>query len=119
MKVRIDTSGFRFRLDAQEVHRLSHEENVEMEVRLGDQSMEFVLGTIVDEWPVCALEAGRLFVHLPAVWLVKWTENDVSGFEFDLGGEGLKVVVEKDYPCKHGASGESAYPPARKMPFAD
>lgn len=119
MKVRIDTSGFRFRLDAEEVHSLSHEENVEMEVRLGGDSIEFVLGTIVDEWPVCALEAGRLSIHLPAVWLVKWAENDVAGFEFDVSGEGLRVVVEKDFPCKHGATGESPYPPPRQMPSAD
>lgn len=113
MKVKIDASGFRFRLDAQEVKKLSHEKNVELEVRLGEGSLDFVLGTIVDEWPVCVLESGRLSVHLPAVWLVKWPDNELSGFEFDIGG--LNVIVEKDFPCKHGAAGRSEYPPPQKM----
>jgi len=75
------------------------------------------LGVTPDQQPQVSA-ARDLVVLLPSEWIEGWASSNEVGFDFDVldpDQPGLRVVVEKDYPCEHGPDGQSIVPKPKRM----
>ncbi|MDA0874175.1 MAG: hypothetical protein O3C45_03845 [Bacteroidetes bacterium] len=109
MKVRLSEDMVRFRLERDEVEALAAGRPVLLRVLPTNEALVLHLQAVQD--PGATAESGSGFrIGIPASWLEGWPDSEVVGFDFDLPS-GLRVVVEKDFPCVHG-EGKPA-PPVR------
>jgi len=118
MKVRLSESMIRFRLERSEVAGLSS--GATLSLSLFSVIPTVRLEPIASKTPTASDEGG-MCIGIPKGWLAGWPDSDVVGFDFQiaqtqvaesiLNQEGLRVVVEKDFPCDH--DGESPPKPVR------
>ena len=104
MKLRLQGSSLRFRLDADEVHELVETGRVYDRVVFGPhEDLEYAVETHDDEEIAIVRSPGRIIVLLPRTDTEDWAYNDVIGFEAEAenGEDGLTITVEKDLPCEH------------------
>ena len=102
MKVRLSEGMIRIRLTREEVEALVAGKPVSLSLALAPTSMTVVLGTTASDSPE-AQGKGGIRVNMPGDWLRGWPDSEVVGFDFDVRqeGRGIRVVVEKDFPCAH------------------
>ncbi|GIV62251.1 MAG: hypothetical protein KatS3mg044_1117 [Rhodothermaceae bacterium] len=107
MKLRIQGNSLRLRLAASEVEALRTGGRVEETMRLGpDRLFRYILTTEAEASSFAVRFDGRtLMVILPAAEASGWIETDRVGLEAAIpvgAGEVLRVLVERDLPCRHG-----------------
>lgn len=109
MKIRLSDRMIRFRLDRDQVAALSDGSPVRNVLPAKEMGLVFQLHAVTGEYPTADLVDG-FRIGLPAAWLTGWPASDVVGFDFDVP-MGVRVVVEKDFPCAH--SDAKPAPPIR------
>jgi hypothetical protein len=111
MKVRIHGQTLRFRLDEDEVSALVAKRHIRSSLTIGSAQLAFSI-ELADQKPDIAMDSGHISLTMPSDWAREWDVNEEVGFEFELHtdtGEGVTVVVEKDYPCAHTTEGKAIY----------
>ena len=108
MKVRFSTDMIRFRLDQEEVDRLSAGKGVFLSLDIAPTSVTFVLEPVDHDSPT-ADSRGGVRIGIPSGWLSDWPASDVVGFDFEVDSGPVdptktRIVVEKDFPCSHDGS---------------
>lgn len=113
MKVRFSDDMIRFRLDRDDVARLTDGRAIFLSLPIAPTSVTVILEPSAASMPA-ADSRGGVRIHLPSAWLEGWSDSDVVGFDFDVpaaddGTESteaglIRVVVEKDFPCSHDGS---------------
>jgi hypothetical protein len=101
MKIRLSEGMIRFRLEPAEAGALSAGSSVQEMLPDVTTGLSFELHSTTCAQPSATREDG-IRIGLPAAWLADWSDSDVVGFDFDIPENGLRVVVEKDFPCSHG-----------------
>ena len=113
MKLRIRGNSIRLRLGQSEVYRLALSGVVEELTIFGSglgQRLGYEIRAAKDETVVRAsFDGGRIVVHVPAEMINRWAGSDQVGIyamqPTDRGE--LAIVIEKDFVCIDGDSGES------------
>ena len=112
MKLRIKGNSIRLRLGRSEVGRLATEGILEEFTEFGPGSQRFgytVHATFHEPSVNARFVNGRLVVRVPAIQLHQWAHGDQVGIyamqPTDRGE--LAIVIEKDFVCIDGDSGES------------
>jgi hypothetical protein len=113
MKIRIRGNSIRLRLGRSEVERLASKGSVD-ELTIfgsgeGDQ-LRYEIRAVEHETAVRAsFDGGRIIVHVPADTIECWIGSDQVGiYAMQPTPQGvLAVLVEKDFACVDGDSGES------------
>lgn len=125
MKVRLSDDMIRFRLNREDVRRLSEGESIFLSLDIAPTSLTVVLEPVAGAAST-ANSLGGLRVGLPSAWLENWPESELIGFDFDVQSAGkeaagsgaqptggaqasrasdvIRIVVEKDFPCSHDGS---------------
>jgi|SRR6476661_869586 len=115
MKLRIEDDTLRLRLSEAEVRDFAQTGRVAATVHFGSgegQHLTYALErgsepaeTLPTETPVQVhFEAGSLTVLVPFGLAKTWVESEQNGFTHDLPlatGQPLRILVEKDLPCRH------------------
>jgi hypothetical protein len=114
MKLRIRGNSIRLRLGRSEVARLATDGIIEEFTQFGPGSQRFrytVHATFLEPSVTARFADGWLVVWIPATELHKWAHGDEVGIEasqrIDDNGEELRILIEKDFVCIDGDSGES------------
>jgi len=120
MKLRIQGNSIRLRLGQSEVRRLGMGETVEECAVFGTSKQErftYSLCAAPDAADVSATFADRrVVVRVPRRMIHQWATTDQVGIEalqHTGDGDGLSIVIEKDFECVHappGQSQEDAFP---------
>ena len=111
MKLRLDEHSARLRLNKSDIKALEIQGFVKTGIVLPGGCLEYAIETRSDiEKIECILSGSAFLVLLPAAQSERWTKSDDVGIyaSTPVGNEGKKVqiILEKDFPCKHGDSGE-------------
>lgn len=106
MKVRLSDSMIRFRLSRDEVGNVAAGQPVFLTLLLDPLPLSVRLEPIPSAEPTASARGG-LRIGIPSAWLNGWPESEVVGFDFEVeaSSEPIRVIVEKDFPCAHGADG--------------
>ena len=113
MKLRIRGNSIRLRLGQSEVCRLALNGAVEELTIFGsdrEQRLGYEIRAASDEAVVRAgFDGQRIVVHVPAEMINRWAGSDQVGiYAMQPTDQGeLAVVIEKDFVCIDGDSGES------------
>lgn len=117
MKLRLDGGSLRLRLGRENVVRLAEEGSVEETLPFGPgpgERLSFVLRVEPGVEAVGArYEEGRILVELPAPLAREWTGTDrirLEGEQEVAPGRTIRILVEKDLPCRHVPGEEAAEP---------
>ena len=107
MKLRLRGNSVRLRLSRSDVEELDRTGRVEESVEFGPGQSEFVyaLEAAPDAGEITATyKEGRISVRVPAEQARQWIGSEAVGIE--SGGEGLRVLIERDYSCLTERPGE-------------
>jgi len=103
MKLRIRGDSLRLRLTRSEVAALVSAGAVSEQMKLSsDARFEYrLVSDAAAREPHALLESGALVVRVPSALAADWANSNTVGFEArqSNGGEGLLILVEKDFPC--------------------
>jgi hypothetical protein len=111
MKLRFQANSLRLRLSQSEVARLAEHGRVEETVTFAPgQTLSYAVESGAGSAIVATFAANRIRVALPLSVARNWIDSDETGVEGS--GDGLKVLVEKDFQCLHrpGEEDPDAYP---------
>jgi len=126
VKLRIRGNTIRLRLGRSEVSTLAEQGAVRESTRFdaaGTQEFGYALEAAEVHAISASFKDGLLLVRLPRAMAAQWADSDeiaVQG-EQSLGPAGaLKILIEKDFECLHGAPDDEpqddAYPHPRMRP---
>ena len=113
MKLRIKGNSIRLRLGQSEVNRLTMNGAVEESTIFGSgrgQRLAYEIRVAGDDTVVRAsFDGRRIVVRVPDEMLTRWADSDQIGiYAMQPTDQGeLAVVIEKDFVCIDGDSGES------------
>lgn len=112
MKLRLDEHSARLRLNKSDIKALEIQGFVKTGIVLPGGYLEYGIETRSDiEKVECILSGSAFLVLLPAAQSERWTKSDDVGIyaSTPVGNEGkeVQIILEKDFPCKHGDSGEA------------
>jgi hypothetical protein len=114
MKLRIKGNSIRLRLGRSEVRRLATEGIVEESTAFGPSTQEHFGYSICASPGVSDVSAsfagGRLVIRVPSGMIRQWAATDQVGFDAHQrtgNGDELLILIEKDFECIDGPSGES------------
>ena len=120
MKLRIRGNTIRLRLGRSEVSTLAEQGAVRESTRFdaaGMQEFGYALESAEVDAISASFEDGLLLVRLPRALVAQWASSDEIAVQRDqsLGSAGaLKILIEKDFECLHGAPDDEpqddAYP---------
>lgn len=96
MKIRLKSNSLRFRLTRSEVERFAHEGVVAEKVRIGEETLTYVLQRFAEPELKATLKNNIITLNVPEQLADEWTGTDRVGFDCD--GE-LYLLVEKDFTC--------------------
>jgi hypothetical protein len=105
MKIRIRGNSIRLRLLQSEVAELVEKGKVSETIRFGPKETEVLTYTLqispAAERIDATFENNEILVSLPENAAGNWIETDQVSLEGekDLTGDGLKILVEKDFVC--------------------
>ncbi len=109
MKLRFFGSSIRFRVRKQDIRMLVSDGFVEKSVRVGpmpEDVLAYRLEVIEDaSWVLRPLSRG-LAVCIPQALANQWADSAEVGLSFTAPW-GVRVLIEKDFPCLEPSSGES------------
>lgn len=117
MKLRLSSSNIRIRLEADEVLELESGEEVVLAFPLVPEQLTIRLLTAV-EGPMIHAQRGEWQIVLPTSWVHGWMASDRVGFDTEVkavDGGSMRLVVEKNFPCRHDASGAPPIPSPDRM----
>lgn len=109
MKLRIRGNFIRLRLTPAEIARLRDAGKVEETVEFGRSSFVYTLETAETESARASFDASRLLVSIPRRQASAWADSDEVGIETvqPNGSEkGLRILIEKDFACRHKETSE-------------
>jgi len=121
MKLRLSSSNIRIRLEADEVLDLESGGEVVLAFPLLTEQLTIRLFTAM-EGPMIHAQRGEWQVVLPVDWVNGWMASDRVGFGTQVktaDGGAMRLVVEKDFPCRHDASGAPPIPSPDRMDPSD
>jgi hypothetical protein len=113
MKLRIKGNSIRLRLRQSDVDRLAMNGAVEESTTFGSgrgQRLDYEIRVAGDDTVVRAnFDGRRIVVRVPDEMLTRWADSDQIGiYAMQPTDQGeLAVVIEKDFVCIDGDSGES------------
>jgi hypothetical protein len=112
MKLRLDEHSVRLRLGKSDISALENLGSVKTMISLPGGNLEYGIETGTNiEKVKCILSGSAFLVLLPAAQSERWTKSDDVGIyaTTPVGNEGkeVQIILEKDFPCKHGDSGEA------------
>ncbi|KAA3623543.1 MAG: hypothetical protein DWQ02_24345 [Bacteroidetes bacterium] len=102
MKLRCATNSIRLRVRKSEVESLKKGHKLIEKVNFGSAVFTFSLGPTNTPNVLTVFEGGQLSVHIPLQQMTEWLNGDDVGIEVEKnfnGGETLKILIEKDFPC--------------------
>ena len=111
MKSRIHDQFLRFRLEESDVRDLCRKGQVDQRVLIGQSELKFSI-LLSEGSPNVEISSTDIMVQLPQSWATNWDSDERVGFDFSVPSphpDGLRVVVEKDFPCAHTADGRAVY----------
>jgi hypothetical protein len=111
MKLRLKDNSLRVRLSPDEVSQLLAGNNVEAQTRFGIAPFQCLLYS-VEAWPdvpvlTVVYKPGHIRILIPNDPLQQWASTDATSMTESQAvgsGQSLKILVEKDLPCKDGKS---------------
>lgn len=110
MKLRIKGDSIRLRLTRGEVRGLLDGGRVEEATHFpGGRTFRYVLSAPASAAaPSASFDADTLTIALPPATARQWGESEELGIRatLPLGGEGLAILIEKDFPCPTARPGE-------------
>ncbi|GAB3231369.1 hypothetical protein GCM10027346_17790 [Hymenobacter seoulensis] len=107
MKLRLEDNSLRLRLSDAEVQQFAETGRVAVVLSLGPTEPEtftYALERVESEEFRIGYGAGALTIKVPAALATHWTQTDQVGLSATLmmaHEQPLKVLVEKDFDCKH------------------
>ena len=106
MKLRLRQNSVRLRLSRGEVKALAETGLVEESLDFIPQPLVYILhlSNEINEMQV-AFTNGWLTVTAPELLAQTWADSDQVGMESEF--HGVKVLVEKDWPCSHSTDEEN------------
>ena len=113
MKLRIKGNSIRLRLGQSEVNRLTMNGAVEESTIFGSgrgQRLDYEIRVAMDDTVVRAsFDGSRIVVRVPDGMMTRWADSAQTGiYAMQPTDQGeLAVVIEKDFVCIDGDSGES------------
>ena len=113
MKLRLDEHSVRLRLGKSDIATLESRGSVKTTTELPGGYLEYGIETRTNiEKPECILSGSVLLVLLPAAQAEKWVKSDDTGIydSVTVGDDGktVQIILEKDFPCKHGDAGKQS-----------
>ncbi len=113
MKLRLDERSARLRLNKSDIEALKNQGFVKNTVSLPGGYLEYSIESRTDVEKVeCMLTGPAFLVLLPAVLSEQWVQSDEVGVyaAVPVGNDGkvVEIVLEKDFPCRHGDPGEQS-----------
>ena len=121
MKLRLSSSNIRIRLQADEVSDLESGKEVLFSLALMPEQLSVRLFT-ARQGPMIQAQQGEWRVILPVEWVQGWMASERVGFDTQVktaDGRDFRLVVEKDFPCRHDASEAPAIPRSDRMDASD
>lgn len=97
MKLRIKGNSIRMRLTRPEVRQLALTGQVEELTIFGNSQLAYAVRTAQQETLSASFTDGRITIFIPAEFASTWPDNDLVGLQ--LNGQGLDILVEKDFVC--------------------
>ncbi len=105
MKLRIRGNAIRIRLTLAELARLRDAGRVEEAVEFGASTFAYALETSeAAESTRASFENDLLIVSIPRPRAEKWMDSEEVGIDAlqpNGSEEGLRILIEKDFPCRH------------------
>jgi hypothetical protein len=113
MKLRFDHQSLRLRVRKSDVEKLSQDGFVE-------ETVQFPLGRLVYRLEIgdnvqplsASMEAHLICVRIPADEASEWINTENVGIygslHTDVEKKMLEILIEKDFPCKHGSTADNA-----------
>lgn len=98
MKLRINGNSIRLRLNPHEVTTLCNDATITSHTTLLNGLFNYELKT-GSHWHAEVI-GSSISVSMPYTLVEDWAENKTVGFEHEFGN-GLLVLVEKDFQCLH------------------
>ncbi len=114
MKLRFRGNSLRLRVNQREARALADGQQLRERVIFpGDATLQYLLGSTMDDGPIVSFEANTIQVIAPRAQVAAWANGDDVGLYFELpaGGSPLKISIEKDFACVDG-------PPEERDPEA-
>lgn len=110
MKIRIVGNTVRLRLSKSETEELYEEGQVLEQTAFASNIFRYSIG-LSDEIgePSASFDNGHIRILLPESEAYDWINSDRTGlenFEYTEQGDGLKLLIEKDFQCLHERKNE-------------
>ncbi len=105
MKIRIVSNTIRVRLTQSEIEALKNDGEVLERTNFVSEPFIYSVGLSddVDE-PEASFRSGHISILLPESDALDWIGSDQTGIEnreYTEQGEGIKLLIEKDFQCLH------------------
>ena len=106
MKLRFDKQTLRLRLSESDLDQIKHTGFVEAQVQFPGNALTYRLQIDpVSEQTTCSYDKNLILVTIPHHLALAWMESEEEGTYASVPTSGqaepLRIMVEKDFPCKH------------------
>ncbi len=113
MKLRFDHHSLRLRVRKSDVEKLSTDGFVEERVQFPQGTLVYRLEIGAEAQPISAvMEVDTIRVSIPADQASEWINSEIVGIygslPTDVDKKMLEILIEKDFPCKHGPTADNA-----------
>ena len=104
MKLRFDHQSLRLRVRRSDLEKLKTNHSIEETVQFPQGTLSYRLAIDPLAKVVTArISAHEIVVELPEQQAINWMNSDEVGIyeQLPAGAETLKIILEKDFPCRH------------------
>jgi hypothetical protein len=113
MKIRFDQQSLRLRVRKSDLTKLQASGLIEEVVFFPENKFSYTLGLKDVEKDISVtINEQNIAVYIPSEMAEKWINSEEVGLYVSIptehAGISLHIIIEKDFPCKHGSSEENA-----------